>query len=64
MRIVYNSHEQALFKALIVWTIYMKYQALVNIINPDMQLFENKLVIIFLPIRLIMCFACSKEPSQ
>ena len=28
-----------------------------------MQIFERKIVIIFLPINLNICFGCSKEPS-
>ena len=34
------------------------------IIGPDKHIFERKLVIIFLPISLNICFGCSKEPSH
>ena len=33
-------------------------------IDPDKENFERKIVIIFLPINLNMCFGCSKEPSH
>ena len=33
-------------------------------IGPVKQAFERKIVIIFLSIRLNMCFGCSKEPSH
>ena len=33
-------------------------------IGPDKQIFKHKIVIIFLPISLNMCFGCSKEPSH
>ena len=33
-------------------------------IDPDKKNYERKIVIIFLPINLNMCFGCSKEPSQ
>ena len=31
--------------------------------GPDKETFERKIVIIFLHIKLNMCFGCSKEPS-
>ena len=35
-----------------------------NIIGPNKEFFQRKIVIIFIPINLNMCFGCSKEPSQ
>ena len=35
-----------------------------NSIGPVNQIFERKIVIIFLSISLNMCFGCSKEPSH
>ena len=32
--------------------------------GPVKQKFEHKIVIIFLPINLNICFGCSKEPSH
>ena len=36
----------------------------VLLIDPDKEIYERKIVIIFLPINLNMCFWCSKEPSH
>ena len=33
-------------------------------IGQDKEFFEHKIIIIFLPINLNMCFGCSKEPSH
>ena len=33
-------------------------------IDPDKEFYEPKIVMIFLPINLNMCFGCSKEPSH
>ena len=35
-----------------------------NNIGPDKEIYEGKIVIIFLLINLNMCFGCSKEPSH
>ena len=33
-------------------------------IGPDKEIYLHKILIIFLPINLNMCFVCSKEPSH
>ena len=46
------------------WQILRSSNFSENYSGFDKQIFERKIVNIFLPISLIICFGCSKEPSQ
>ena len=41
-----------------------KWPPELQIIAPVKEIYERKIVNIFLPINLSMCFGCSKEPSH